>query len=186
MHCGKPDPYSGGERPNNNLHCHCCSTNQSNYIYDSATTSTTYDLKKQPVNNYKYDAIGNLIKDSIEKISNITWNVYGKITEIDHSATTSYNLVKNVTYGYDASGNRISKRTTLATSKTVSYIWYVRDASGNVMATYTASGDSAKNLNTYTVWLDEMYNYGSSRVGMLAPPIAANGDSISYYYYSSP
>jgi RHS repeat-associated protein len=162
------------------------STNQLNYIYDSATTSTTYDLKKQPVNNYKYDAIGNLVKDSIEKISNITWNVYGKITEIDHSATTSYNLVKNMTYGYDASGNRISKRTTLATSKTVSYIWYVRDASGNVMATYTASGDSTKNLNTYTVWLDEMYIYGSSRLGMLAPPVAANGDSISYYYYSSP
>ncbi|OQP52513.1 hypothetical protein [Niastella populi] len=45
------------------------------------------DIDGQPDNNYVYDAIGNLIKDSTEKITAIKWNVYGKITEITRIPT---------------------------------------------------------------------------------------------------
>jgi YD repeat-containing protein len=64
------------------------------------------DIDGQPDNNYCYDAIGNLIKDSAEKITNIKWNVYGKIQEITKSDAGAITTIK---YTYDALGNRISQ-----------------------------------------------------------------------------
>lgn len=63
-------------------------TNQLRRITDSVPTNgyndtegRIVDIDNQSENNYAYDAIGNLIKDSAEKISSIKWNVYGKIQE---------------------------------------------------------------------------------------------------------
>ncbi len=178
----------GSEKPMDSLtYNYNSGTNQLNYIKDSALAgTTTYDLKTQPVNNYGYDAIGNIIKDSIEKINNIVWNVYGKITEIDHSGTTSYNTVRNISYGYDASGNRISKRITTQGTKNVKYVWYVRDASGNVMCSYSTTGDSTVALNTLGMGVDEMYLYGSSRLGMVNPATDVHTDSVDHIGYYSP
>lgn len=117
----------------------------------------TEDIDNQADDNYGYDAIGNLIRDSKEGITNITWSVYGKILSI----TKNGNIIS---YTYDASGNRISKT---ANGKTT---WYVRDASGNVMAVYEK--EAATNLK-----LAETHLYGSSRLGiftrgidMVSPP----------------
>jgi RHS repeat-associated protein len=43
------------------------------------------------------------------------------------------------------------------------YTWYVRDASGNVMAVYSLTGN---NINTSTLNLSETHLYGSSRLGI--------------------
>ncbi len=103
----------------------------------------------QSTDNYQYDAIGNLIKDNAEGISDIHWNVYGKIASI----TKGSGLIE---YGYDASGNRVSK------SFNGKQSFYVRDASGNVMSVYEKSAG----VHAGHMTLRETHMYGSSRLGI--------------------
>jgi RHS repeat-associated protein len=128
-------------------------TNQLHKVTDAAADAAPADYSKyndikqgQADNNYQYDAIGNLVVDASEGITNISWSVYGKILSITKSGAV-------IRYVYDAGGNRIMKQTT--TDTTV----YVRDASGNVMSVYVkpAGGSIAQT---------EMHIYGSSRLGM--------------------
>ena len=57
--------------------------------------------------NYQYDSEGRLIKDVQEEIDTIIWRVDGKIKEIIRSASAIDK--KNVSFDYDAMGNRIAK-----------------------------------------------------------------------------
>lgn len=107
------------------------------------------EFNGQALNNYSYDKIGNMVGDVSESISRINWTVYGKIASITKAGNT-------MSYRYDASGSRITK-TVSATKED----YYVRDAQGNVMATY------AYNSNTFS-WV-EQHLYGSSRVGLARP-----------------
>ncbi|MES1159419.1 MAG: RHS repeat-associated core domain-containing protein, partial [Bacteroidota bacterium] len=160
-------------------------TNKLGQIRDSAAdfVGGGYDLHSQRPNNYAYDSIGNLIRDSIERIGSIQWNVYGKITEIDHDTTTATKPIKNIYYYYDAAGNRIGKKTTRGDSTAASYTWYVRDASGNVMATYTASEDTSQALSAADLHIGEKHIYGSSRLGIVTANYStdANTDGLSTY-----
>jgi hypothetical protein len=104
------------------------------------------DIDNQPTNNYAYNAIGNLVSDNADSITRIAWTVYGKIDSIYKSNGTL------ISYRYDAGGNRILKK--VNNTETI----YVRDASGNVMSTYT--NDSAG------LWQKEIHLYGSSRIGI--------------------
>jgi RHS repeat-associated protein len=113
----------------------------------SGITAAYKDVDNQAADNYVYDAIGNLTKDNAEAISAIAWNVYGKITGITKTGG-------NLTYTYDAQGNRI----TAFNSGTGKTTCYVRDAQGNVLATYEHAGT--------TLRLKEMHLYGSSRLGI--------------------
>lgn len=115
------------------------------------------DIDDQPVNNYSYDAIGNLVRDSAEGISRISWTVYGKIHQINKRDGTV------IRYRYDAGGNRIGK-SVAKPSGAVGYTWYVRDASGNVMSTYETSGTGSE-LPT-SLYQREVHLYGSSRIGI--------------------
>ena len=99
-------------------------------VIDEANDATEIDYPKyndiktgQGNENFKYDSIGNLISDASEGITDIQWNVYGKIRSITKAGA-------NIEYTYDASGNRICKT---ANGKST---YYVRDASGNVMSIY--------------------------------------------------
>ena len=151
-------------------------TNQLNWVKDNvAAASYADDIdNNQALNNYRYDAIGNLVRDSAEAIrlsvGGIKWNVYGKITEInkvDSSATVmNKGRVKKISYTYDAAGNRISKKIEKYTTTTIDYTWYVRDASGNVMSTYNGIGTNAV-TSAYTLNLTEQHMYGSSRLGII-------------------
>jgi RHS repeat-associated protein len=116
------------------------------------------DLDNQAFGNYTYDSIGNLIFDVQKGISSITWSVYGKMLTITKGTGT-------FSYQYDATGNRISKMFA-NTSGQVTYTWYVRDAQGNVIATYTSSG-TGTNDSLYSLALSEQDIYGSSRLGIL-------------------
>lgn len=119
-----------------------------------AATTYTEDIDNQAAGNYTYDAIGNLVKDNAEGISNITWTVYGKIDKIIKADLST------IQYAYDAAGNRISKAVTKAGQTTSTF--YVRDAQGNTMAVYEQN--STVNSGHFT--LDEQYMYGSSRLGV--------------------
>ena len=107
--------------------------------------------------NFGYDAIGNLIKDSKEGITNIEWTVYGKIRKIIKTNATIY-------YNYDAAGNRISKVVSAAGANKTTY--YVRDASGNVMSVYTHEFTPSNNTTTAPLSQTELHLYGSSRLGV--------------------
>ncbi|TCJ18412.1 RHS repeat protein, partial [Flaviaesturariibacter flavus] len=127
-------------------------TNQLGRVRDNVpATNYDKDIDDQPVANYAYDPIGNLVKDSLEGIRRIEWTVYGKIKAVHKGGDTT------ITYRYDASGNRIAK-TVIPGAGTPKTTWYVRDAQGNVMAVYSDSSDR--------VLLKEQHLYGSSRLGI--------------------
>jgi len=81
--------------------------NQLNYVRDEISGSSSHssnyttDIDDQASNSYGYDAIGNLIRDDAEGITNISWSVYGKIKEIQRTANVG-NPTTNVKYTYDA------------------------------------------------------------------------------------
>lgn len=135
-------------------------TNQLDKVVDAAADVAAGDYDKyndikqgQSNGNYQYDAIGNLISDVSEGITNIEWTVYGKISKIEKTGGTV------ITYTYDASGNRISKTVQTAANE-IRVTFYVRDASGNVMGVYTKEGSAHLTLG-------ELHLYGSSRLGIL-------------------
>jgi RHS repeat-associated protein len=134
--------------------------NMLSYVKDSVGAAEyAEDLDSQGSGNYTYDAIGNLVKDVQAGIDSIEWTVYGKISNIVKGNGTT------IKYSYDASGNRISKAVE-DSAGAVKYTWYVRDAQGNVMATYNSAG-SGTALNDYTLKLSEQHIYGSSRIGII-------------------
>ncbi len=152
-------------------------TNQLAFVKDKvAATNYTVDIDDQLVNNYDYDSIGNLVKDNQEGITRIAWTVYGKIDTIFKSRN-NYN--DTIVYGYDAGGNRISKSVARSGSNLAGktkITWYVRDASGNVMAVYDLQKQS-RNDNVLVVDynnLAEHHLYGSSRLGIWQQNINVN------------
>jgi YD repeat-containing protein len=122
-------------------------------IYPRLGSHSERELSRQDEDNYKYDAAGNLIQDKAAGITtDMTWSVYGKLLTIPS---------KSISYQYDAAGNRIGK--TVGSTST----WYVRDAQGNILATY-----SGENMA-----LQEQDMYGSSRLGIIPNPAALSETS---------
>ncbi len=139
--------------------------NQLRHVKDALDSPTeraayTEDIDSQGDDNYTYDAIGNLISDTKEGISEIKWTVYGKIASITKSNGMQ------IDYTYDADGNRISKRVANPPSGVGGLTVYVRDAGGNVMSVYERQGTGA-------VIQSELHLYGSSRLGILTAQTAA-------------
>ncbi|OQP57832.1 hypothetical protein A3860_09410 [Niastella vici] len=134
-------------------------TNRLDHMSDSVpATNYDVDIDKQTAGNYVYDAIGNLVKDNAEGINKISWTIYGKISRIVKSDGT------DISYTYDASGNRISKAVVKSSPASADTTWYIRDAQGNVMSVYE-SGNST--VNTGHLSQIELHLYGSSRMGLL-------------------
>ncbi|MCK5776091.1 MAG: RHS repeat-associated core domain-containing protein [Bacteroidales bacterium] len=137
--------------------------NQLSSVSDSKTTaSITEDF--EGTSNYTYDAIGNLISDSGEEIATIDWTVSGKVKKITRNAAS---IKADMEFIYDAMGNRVAKIVkpkdasgNLLASSQYTSTYYVRDASGNVMATYSKKNNAA-------FYLDELSIYGSDRLGLL-------------------
>ena len=95
--------------------------------------------------SYRYDALGNLITDTIESI-HIDWNVIGKV----RSVQTPNNFLQ---FAYNPFGQRQIKRTDNNTT------YYIHDATGNVMGIYIK--------DDLTLTTKERPIYGSSRIGIL-------------------
>ena len=175
-------------------------TNKLRKVGDAVGTCTSFiDVDNQSTNNYDYDAIGNLVKDNQEYITGITWTLAGKVKSVvkDKSyklSTCDLNgdgflndelVLQDIEFQYDAMGNRIAKIVKphlsnaqgLGLSKQESwvYTYYVRDAQGNVMATYDRNVDITGSTVTDKVTLKELDIYGSSRVGVKNTNILAGG-----------
>jgi YD repeat-containing protein len=106
-------------------------TNQLDFVEDAVSASAAAnDIDNQSAGNYEYDPIGNLVKDSAEGISSIIWLANNKIGRI----TKTNGMV--IQFTYDAQGQRITKKVEkmVAGVLTSEIEFYLRDASGNVMA----------------------------------------------------
>jgi RHS repeat-associated protein len=139
--------------------------------YDnSAYMDAAFEAVEQD-NNYRYDALGNLVKDRRESIDTITWTVAGKVAAVVHASSPD-----SLKFTYGADGQRTSK--TLGDPEQGGYReYYIRDAQGNIMAVYLykALGTSS------TLLLQDRPIYGSKRVGsygeaeeMLSGPLPPN------------
>jgi RHS repeat-associated protein len=136
-------------------------SNKLAYVVDAVTGDPySSDIGTQSTGNYDYDASGNLIKDNAEGISQIDWTVSGKVKGI-----TFNNGKPNLLFRYDAMGHRISKTVYdgATVTNTANIIYYVMDATGNVMATYEQTPGMTKTPNFN---LKERQIYGSSRLGL--------------------
>ena len=118
------------------------------------------DIDGQLPGNYNYDNIGNLVKDVAEQIDQISWTVYGKIERITRIAGSQK---PDLEFAYSPDGHRIMKRVYhKLPGGGIDYLeetFYVRDASGNTLATYNYKHDDFTFENAMI--------YGSSRVGVV-------------------
>lgn len=132
--------------------------NRLEYVND-AVPAANYpeDIDDQLPGCYQYDAVGNLILDNSENLD-IHWNVAGKVKYIQKTAAA-----ERIDFSYDATGKRVIKKVTNTATKKADYTWYVLNATGNVMATYT--NVETPPLKSRDIRLQSLYLYGSSRLG---------------------
>ncbi|WP_316815865.1 RHS repeat-associated core domain-containing protein [Pedobacter nyackensis] len=140
--------------------------NKLGVLTDGASSNTTDELKG--TNNYRYDEIGNLIEEKKDGalVAGFDWTVYGKIAKVNKT-----NPAENIVYGYDPTGNRVSKTINNITT------WYVRDAQGNSLAVYDNKSGGVN-------WREQQL-YGSSRLGMWKPNFNLAKDSIRFKWNST-
>ncbi len=105
---------------------------------------------------YIYDEIGNLVKDKVNEIDEIQWTAAGKVKRIIRPDGSS---AQNLSFSYDAMGQRSMKNLLDGNGAVTGRTHYVRDAQGNIMATYQSVVSPA------SLALIERPIYGSARVG---------------------
>ncbi len=131
-------------------------TNRLDYVRDLAPDGNySMDADGQTAGNYDYDAIGNIVGNFKDEIETIDWTVNGNVKEVIRIVGSTLPAIK---FRYDASGNRIAKEVNNSSAVTTTY--YVRDASGNAVATYSKDPSDVIRLN-------ELNIYGSDRLGLL-------------------
>ena len=107
---------------------------------------------------YQYDALGNLIRDNAEGLT-VSWNALGKVDTIRRNGS----LLS--AFRYSPTGQRQVKASSSDT------IFYIHDATGNVMCIYQLKGD--------TLTASERYIYGSKRLGMLGQQVWITANGVS-------
>ena len=131
--------------------------NQLLSVDELATGSIAEEGLGNATHTYEYDEIGNLVRNQSDGIQNIIWNIQGKVEQVTRGTGVNETVIS---YRYDASGNRIIKQVTKGLTDHINY--YLRDASGNVMAIYEKKTDQ-------NVAIKEIPIYGSSRLGQYRP-----------------
>lgn len=148
-------------------------SNRLEYIKDGVPAGNyPSDIDAQDENNYRYDEIGNLIRDKAEKIDTVEWTLYGKVKRVVFG-----NSKPDLEFTYSPTGQRLSKKIRPKDGAPVKILYYSHDAQGNILAVYTLSDPKGRN-EAYTV--DEHLIYGSSRLG-----VRKNGTELLTYVPSA-
>lgn len=136
-------------------------TNQLDHVRDaiSGDNYATDIEHTQAPGNYRYDAIGQLYRDTDEGIDNIKWTVTNKVKQITKGGVT-------IDFDYDAMGNRVAKHVTQSNDDKVSS-YYVLDAQGNPISVHHMEQNPDGIVQEFK--LKERNVYGSSRMGMELP-----------------
>lgn len=93
-----------------------------------------------------YDGDGNMTNDFTGGIEVMDWNIYGKTTRIDPmNYTTDLAKMGDIFFGYDALGHRTYKwqQQQVDSGNLYHHTFYVREASGNILAEYNMTKDVA-------------------------------------------
>lgn len=162
-------------------------SNRLNSVTDGTNNAQAGRGDLEATHSYLYDAIGNLVQETGQErvtlganpmalynfTTTISWNVYGKIRQVNKTflaGATQYR--ERISFGYDAGGNRVKKDywkddqaspDGVEDPKEIKTTFYVRDAQGNVMATYERYYDTPNTVFKYD--LVEQPIYGSDRLG---------------------
>ncbi len=145
-------------------------TNQLHRVKDGITNGYSYDFPSgQNDDNYKYNAIGQLIDNDKEKLLYF-YNTQGLTTEVQYKI----NNRPIVKFYYNERGERIKKEFygNQGGSTVLSTDYYVSDASGNIVSIYQKSGS--------IVSQKEMPVYGSGRLGVF---YKGSNPSLDYTNY---
>jgi hypothetical protein len=163
-------------------------TNRLAYVTDAvAAGNYTDDIDNQSANNYTYDQIGQLTGDAQEQIGAIVWNVYNKIRSVTRSAGSTKS---DLEFKYDAMGQRMVKIAkprasgSASTQEFWTYTYYVRDAQGNVMATYERTLPKTGATYKDQIKLKEQHLYGSSRAGMRQVDLLLTSKDYNFSSYN--
>jgi hypothetical protein len=128
--------------------------NNYSYTYTAGTNRLASITNSVPATavtkTYAYDDIGNTTNDGMQGMTNAVWNLYGKLQSCTNKDGAS------ITYTYSTDGQRISKKVGAIEE------WYVKDASGNTMATYKKDAT----INAGRLSTSELYKYGSGLLGI--------------------
>jgi RHS repeat-associated protein len=126
-------------------------------LTDQGTFSST---NVASTNNYRYDAIGRLIRD-VQSHRSFQYNAYGLLSQMlddDQGVVATYN--------YDDNGKRFYK---ISRQRDVyRHTWYVNDVNGNLLAVYEATS-SSPSTSGITPELTELPVYGATRIGQIRP-----------------
>ncbi len=139
--------------------------NRLTMVVDSEQDPTAFNTDIDGTRYFGYDDNGNLTSDLDGQgngIETIEWNLQGKIQSIER---TSGSDDDDLNFEYDAMGNRVIKRVIDPNDPTIKETYYVRDAQGNIMATYQREYTVCGGGTEETIKLTERPIYGSSRIG---------------------
>jgi len=175
--------YSGYKLQNNKLP----------FAQDAVSTPYAADLENQSPGNYSYDELGNLIQDVNEEIDVIDWNAGGKINYVKRLGTSSKS---DMALKYGVGNKRLCKISKphentvpapgtpvyqLSDERKWIYTWYITDAQGNNLATYSQNFTEIENAPNATLNLQELYIYGTKRLGYVEDNVV-----ISYKILGTP
>ncbi len=160
-------PQDGNNAMDNLQYNYNPNSNQLEYVADSSgNLDLDGDIKNQNALNYIYNEIGQLIRNEQDDLD-YTYYATGLV-----SSVTSYNDIgigQGVYFNYNDRGQRVEKTFTI--DRIIqSQTFYVRDASGQVMAIYNVPPP-----NTFPITTIEYPMYGLSRLG-----IADQNNSFKY------
>jgi RHS repeat-associated protein len=142
-------------------------SNRLSGLNDAISAQKHPGLDISGMGTYSYNAIGQMTDNDIDQHF-FSYNVYGKTNAIyNNSNKTAGDLIAR--YGYDDRGFRLLKDDKQNNTKTI----YVRDASGNILATYVTNNNSELKLNEVPV-------YGSGRIGLAS--YNTEGDFVNHKY----
>ncbi len=132
-------------------------TDNSNHTYTGLQDIEYYTSTSN--SRYLYDEIGNTVKDLVSGQDTIKWNLYNKVTETKDTTDKS-----TLDFYYDAQGNRTAKEYVKQTDTNYRQqnTYYVRDAQGNILATYKR--ESAYKW-TKMEWLTAIYTDYKGQLG---------------------
>ncbi len=147
-------------------------------LEDQGTFSSTLSTINT-ANNYSFDEVGNLIKDTEEGIDEIKWRLDGKIAEIDMASAGSKPDLK---FEYNSFGLRVAKHLFNQSNVLLSSEYFVHDATGNIIAVYSYTFDDVEELAQFKLTELDIYGYG--KVGVLKPDLEMLGAIVDTSYFS--
>lgn len=123
-----------------------------------AGNSHTGDIRTQNQGNYQYDAIGNLTTDLQNDSAQISWNIAGKIQNVDVSQGT------DLTFSYNPDGHRITKKVNATQQKGAILQIYALNGEGSPLAMYTVVENIA--TGKFQLSCNQRTLFGCDRIGI--------------------